>query len=192
MIRTLFCLICIVSTSLSYASFDLDVEMRAAWLVPKSHTMRNTYGKGFPEYGIELGIPLNRCFTVFSNLTYYEATGHSTFNYKSTVENWSLTFGGKYYFQPWWLCRPYFGLGAGAGYIRFSDESPYVKSQVDRIGWAFLAKIGTEICFSRYFYIDLFADYSPYYYSFKNKKGISGHKINAGGAKAGAAFCIRF
>lgn len=188
--RVLYLLIFLIP-SLSYA-FDLDIEARGSWFVPKSHTMRDTYGKGFPEYSVELGIPLNRCFTVFSNTSYYEASGHSSLGNRSNVENWSLTFGGKYYFEPWCLFRPYAGLGAGGAHIKFLDRSPFVKGHKERYGWAFIAKIGTEICFSRYFYIDLFADYSHYAYSFKNKGGLAGHHLNAGGVKAGAGLGIRF
>lgn len=188
--RVIVLLIILVPT-LSYA-FDLDIEARAAWLVPKSHTLRNTYGKGIPEYGVELGIPLNRCMTVFSNASYYEASGHSSLNHRTNVENWALTFGAKYYSEPWYQLRPYAGLGLGGAHIKFLDHSPFVKGHKERFGWAFIAKVGTEICFSRYFYVDLFADYSIYSYSFKSKSGISGHQLNAGGLKTGAALCIRF
>jgi len=189
--RVIIFLLCLIP-ALSFA-FDLDIEARVGWLVPKSSTMRKVYGKGFPEYELELGIPLNKCFTVFSNLSYYEASGHSTLHHhRSDVQNYGLILGGKYYFQPWTYFRPYFGLGGGAGHIRFHDRNPYLKSFVNHSGWAILAKVGTEICLSRYLYLDLFADYVGFSYNFKDRKGIGGHHLNAGGIKAGAALGIRF
>lgn len=177
--------------ALSFA-LDLDVEARASWLIPKSRTMRDVYGKGIPEYQIELGLPLNPCVTLFSDLSYYQASGHSSLNHKSTVENWGLTFGAKYYLDPWELFRPYFGLGIGASSIKFCDTSEFVNHHVDRFGFAWVAKLGTEVCFSRYFYLDLFAEYGAYNYNFKNKNGIGGHRLNAGGLKAGLGLSFRY
>ena len=188
--RAIYLLILLLPTFSS--AFDLDIEARGAWLIPKSGTMRKTYGKGFPEYALELGIPLNQCLTVFSNVSYYEKEGHSPLSHRTSVENWALTFGGKYYFKPYCLYRPYIGLGGGGAHIKFFDRSPFVKGHIDRFGLSFIAKIGTEICFSRYLYVDLFADYSGYFYSFKSRSGTGGHRLNAGGAKAGAALGIRF
>ncbi|CRX37727.1 outer membrane protein [Estrella lausannensis] len=173
--------------------FDFDIEARTALFIPKNSTMRDLYGTGFTEYEIEMGIPLNKCFTLFSNLSYLEADGRSSeSHYRSEMENWALNFGGKYYFEPWWCLRPYVGAGAGVAHVEFRDHSPYVNNHTGKFGWSALFKLGTEWCFSRYFYVDVFADYGINSYEFKSKNKTSGHNINTGGVKVGGGLGLRF
>lgn len=173
--------------------FDLDIEARTALFIPKNSTIRDLYGTGFTEYEIEMGIPLNRCFTLFSNLSYLEADGRSSESHShSEMENWALNFGGKFYFEPWWYLRPYVGAGAGVAHVEFRDHSPYVNNHTGKFGWSALIKLGTEWCLSRYFYVDVFADYGINSYEFKSKNKTSGHNINTGGVKVGGGLGIRF
>lgn len=177
-----------------------DVEARVAYFLPEDSRMRRIYGKnGFAEYELEASAPLSCCcdcsceWDMFANLSFYEKKGHSTcLNDKTRVTDWALNFGVKRYFDICECIRPYLGLGAGPSYVKFHDESPYVKSHVHKWGVAILAKSGLKYDLTCNIFLDLFLDYTYQWYNFHRSSGVSVRNVNPGGLKIGLGLGYQF
>lgn len=179
---------------------SFEVEARVAWFLPQDSRIRDIYGKnGFAEYELEASMPLPCCcecscdWDLFTNLAYYDKKGHSScLHDKTRVDNWTLNFGVKRYFDICECIRPYLGLGAGAAYARFHDDSPFVHQHVKRWGAALLVKSGLKYDLTCNVFLDLFADYSYAWFNFHKHSGVTTRNANTGGLKLGAGLGYQF
>ena len=104
--------------------------------------------------------------------------------------NVAATLGALYEFEAYSRVHPYLGLGLGAAYVHFHNQSSHVKRSVNRWGVAFLAKSGVKFDVTGNFFLDLFVDYS--YYLFNFKKGHCRNNVNTGGFLIGGGIGYRF
>lgn len=112
---------------------------------------------------------------------------------KTKVEQWTLNLGAKYFFDNCGCFRPYLGFGLGAANVRFKDDSPFVRHNTDKWGFALLAKSGVEYDITCNIFTDLFLDYSYNYFCKEHSRGCnSTRSINTGGLKLGLGLGYRF
>lgn len=193
----LFLAFCQIASSEAF-----EIEARAAYFYPQEKRIRDLYGKnGFANYQIEAAMPfdyLNDCYCscdwdLFTNVGYYEKSGHtSCLNSRTTVNNWTINFGVKRYFDMCECFRPYLGLGIGAAYVKFHDRSDFVRQHTNEWGFALLAKSGIIYDITCNFFLDAFIDYSYEWYDFKKKSCVSTKNVNTGGLKTGLGLGYRF
>lgn len=172
----------------------IDLQLRGAGFYPEDHLMRRVYEDVSDEYELEIGFFRNPCFSPWFNISYFEEKGHSTCRKKHTeIISHSLSIGIKRYYSFRECCKPYFGVGIGAGYVKFYDRAFYVDKNISKWGPLIIAKSGVQCDLGCRFFIDLFADYS---YNPINggkcKKGIKTRDVNIGGLKFGLGIGYHF
>lgn len=198
--KRIFLFLLFASSQLSSAE-SFDIQARVAYFYPQDHKIREIYGKhGFPEYEVEASVPLAWCLNncsydwdIWTNLSYYQKTGHSTFfKHHTRMNDWALNFGVKHYFCACERLRPYLGFGAGAAYVRFHDTGPLVNRHVHKWGAAILAKSGIRYDVTCQLFVDLFVDYSYHWFKFHGKTCVHHRNANTGGVKAGIGLGYQF
>lgn len=174
--------------------YGYDFEVRAACLIPQENRYRHVYGKSIMDWEMEMSTPICKDFAGWTNLSYYTKKGHFTYLKESTsVINWALNLGVKGYFCRSGCFSPYLGCGLGPAYVRFRDNSFYVKQKINLWGVALLAKSGIEMEIDCNFFLDVFVDYSFNTFSKPHAmKGITTNGTNTGGVKMGMGLGYRW
>lgn len=173
--------------ALSLNLFGLDTEIRTGCLIPEDSHYRRIYGKAMWDLQFELATCFEEEWDAFANLTYHSRNGHFTlFKETTSTIDWALNVGIKHYFCSSGPLIPYLGMGLGAAWVRFNDNSLHVRHQIDQWGFAFLVKSGIEwnLCYD--YFLDFFLDYAyEHFHGPNRKKGIGTRSINTGGIKVG-------
>jgi opacity protein-like surface antigen len=174
----------------------VELQARAACLFPQDRRIRKIYGKAIAEWELEVDVSLDDReygWDGFFNLAYYQKSGRSTCSLAkrhTEMRNVAATLGALYEFEAYSRVHPYLGLGLGAAYVHFHNQSSHVKRSVNRWGVAFLAKSGVKFDVTGNFFLDLFVDYS--YYLFNFNKGHCRNNVNTGGFLIGGGIGYRF
>jgi len=166
----------------------ISFELRSAAFFPINDRVQKIYGHAWPDYQIEVALPLCSCVDLFANGEYFNKKGHLHENCHghSRLEaiNFSTGLTGHHCFCSCW--QVYAGLGVLLGEINLKDHTRcHGSSSQDKFAVGGVLKTGIHYFISQNIFVDLFADYQYQPVRFHHRT------VDVGGVKIGVGLGVR-
>ena len=176
---------------------DYLLELKAAYFLPTGDRFKNVYG-GSGIYGLEFTFQAKDFLYVWTSADFYLKSGHaygSACTSPSSTDIWFLPFAaGIKLFCPINIVDLWLGGGILGTYVNVKDHNPNVISSISKWGVGGIVKAGAIINCTKYFFLDLFTDYSFMQIPFHDtRKGtVIPHKADLSGWSFGGSIGFRF
>ena len=168
------------------------IEAKASYFHPTDPNFRDIYGGGW-IYGLEASYGLWKGLYAWGSSGYFHQSGLSKGSYDSTHVTFVPCGLGLKYLFTLDTVDLYLGAGALGTYGHTTNDSSYVARSQSKWGFGGIAKIGVILNIKRFFFIDLFSDYSWMKIHFHNHDaGVLSNTANFNGWSIGIALGYRF
>ncbi|MBI2743035.1 MAG: porin family protein [Chlamydiales bacterium] len=165
-----------------------SIKIRGAAFYPQGSLTRKIYGNFWPEGSIEYDYQFFRHWAVFANGAVTHKSGHSVgVGHKTRITLVPTTVGinAKIGGSSWF--HPYLGIGVGAAYVHFFNDSDFIPKHTHKWGFASFYQAGMEFDVNKWFFVDVLAAYRFNWFGFNNMS----HR-QTGGLDLGAGLGFRF
>jgi outer membrane protein W len=166
-----------------------SLKVRGAAFFPQGSVIRDIYGTVWPEGSIEYSYLFCKHWAAFVNGAVTHESGHSIGQHQKTrmtLVPATIGVNAKFGCSSWF--HPYLGVGVGAAYANFYNDSDFLTKHVHKWGFASFYQGGLEFDIKKWFFIDLFAAYRFNWFGFNSDQS----NRQTGGADLGAGLGFRF
>ncbi len=158
-----------------------DVEVRSAYFLPSNNLERELY-KG-ARFDAEVQVNKSFCngWELWGNFTYFQKTGHSALNNKTTLTLYPLSLGVRYVFPITFCMNAYLGAGINGTWIHLHNVDPFLQPErFSRFKVGVTGKSGLIYNITECIYLDAFIDYLYIPANFVNADNVGGFNFGLG------------
>ncbi len=165
----------------------VELDFRLAGFIPNSDLFRDIYGTINPSYQLEASYDLKICLSVWGNISYFNAHGHSVpFKNKVRLQILPISAGLKYVHSLDDCCDIYGGAGVCYSWLK-ENNTCCLSNSANSVGGIFKFGIVKNYKCLR---LSFFSDYQLQ--NFTIEKSTGNKRVSANGLLLGGAIGISF
>jgi hypothetical protein len=187
----------------SYVREGFEWAVRAAAFLPISDRVTDIYPDAWGDYQIELSQNFCQDWSIWFNAQYTYAHGRSKDcddcigGIRTKIELAPISLGARYNFYFGSCTDIYVGAGITCSFLRIHDHWPFVDQYIKKTNVGGLFKLGAKHYFTRFFFLEVFADYLLQRFHFSDNKCtacgfVERHDLILDGVTLGGGFGFHF